>query len=85
MADILQFTSITNAMLKGRQAVKGGFSLEAGMDDNTMTDEEKNYICTFNANWSAKSQPLASQLSNFWLPATKLRGCLMMNSKWILD
>ena len=54
--------------------MKGGFSLKAGMDDNTMTDEEKNYIHTFNANWSAKSQPLTSQLSKFLVASYKAEG-----------
>ena len=74
MADILQFTSIADAMLKGRQAVKGGFSLEAGIEDNSMTEEEKNYIHTFNSNWAAKGQPLASQISKFLAACFKAEG-----------
>ena len=84
MTDILSFTSIADAMLKGRQAVKGSFNLKAGMDDNTTTNEEKNYIQMFNVNWSAKSQPLEARFPSSWLPAIKLRGCLTMSSKLIL-
>ena len=58
MADLLRFTSIAEAMLKGRQAVKENFSLEEGTEGNT-AEEEKNYICTFNSNWASKGQPLA--------------------------
>ena len=64
MADLLQFTSIAEAMLNGRQAVKGNFSLEEGTEGN-MTEEEKNYIHTINSNWAAKGQPLTSQISKF--------------------
>ena len=62
MTDLIPFASIADAILKGKQAVKGSFNLETGMDGNTMSDEERNYLRMFNANWSAKSQPLASQL-----------------------
>ena len=71
MTDLLPFTSISDAILKGKQAVKGSFTLETGMDGNTMTDEEKNYIRMFNANWSAKSQPLASQITKFLVTSYK--------------
>ena len=72
MADILHFTSIAEAMLKGRQAVKENFSLEEGTEGN-MT-EEKNYIHTFNSNWAAKGQPLASQISKFLAACFKAEG-----------
>ena len=74
MTDLIQFASIADAILKGKQAVKGSFTLETGMDGNTMSDEEKNYLRMFNANWSAKSQPLASQLSKFLVSSYKAEG-----------
>ena len=49
MDDLLRFTTIAEAMSKGRQAVKENFSLEEGTEGN-MTEEEKNYIRTFNSN-----------------------------------
>ena len=51
--ELLQFTSIAEAMLTGRQALKGGFSLDEGTEGST-TEEEKNYIRTFNSNMAAK-------------------------------
>ena len=44
MIDLILFTSITDVILKGKQAVKGSFILETGMDGNTVSDEEKNYL-----------------------------------------
>ena len=74
MTDLIPFTSIEDAILKGKQAVKGSFTLETGMDGNTMSDEERNYLRMFNANWSAKSQPLSSQLSKFLVSSYKAEG-----------
>ena len=74
MADLISFTSIADVILKGKQVVKGSFTLETHMDGNSMTDEEKNYIQMFNANWSAKSQPLASQISKFLVASYKAQG-----------
>ena len=84
MADLISFTSIADAILKGKQAVKGSFTLETRMDGNSTTNE-KNYIQMFNANWSTKSQPLTSQITKFLFASYKAEGCLMMSSKWILD
>ena len=67
MEGILTFDTIAKAMSKGRQAVKENFSLEEGTEGNT-TEEEKNYIHTFNSNWAAK-------LLSFWLHASRQRGC----------
>ena len=44
MADLTPFSSITDAIMKGQQAVKGSFILENGMDGNAVSDEEKNYL-----------------------------------------
>ena len=44
------------------------------MDGNSIPEEEKNYLRMFNANWSAKSQPLASQLSKFLVSSYKAEG-----------
>ena len=73
MDDLLRFTTITKAMSKGRQAVKENFPLEEGIKSNT--EEEKNYTRTFNLNWDAKGQPLASQLSKFLAACLWQRGC----------
>ena len=50
MTDLIPFASIADAILKGKQAVKGSFNLETGMDENSISDEEKNYLPMFNAN-----------------------------------
>ena len=71
MTDLIPFMSIADVIMKGKQAVKGSFSLETGMDGNIMSEEERNYLRMFNANWSAKSQPLASQLSKFLVASYK--------------
>ena len=71
MDDLLTFTSIADAMSKGRQAVKGNFVLEEGTEGN---EEEKNYTRTFNSNWAAKAQPLASQLAKFMAACFKAEG-----------
>ena len=60
MDDLLTFTTIAKAMSKGRQAVKGNFTLERETEE-----EESNYTRTFNSNWAAKGQPLASHLAKF--------------------
>ena len=44
MADLIPFTSIADVIMKGQQAVKGSFILETGMDENAVSDEEKNYL-----------------------------------------
>ena len=74
MADPTPFSSIADVIMKGQQAVKGSFILETGMDGNTVSDEEKNYLRMFNANWLAKSQPLTSQLSKFLVSIYKAEG-----------
>ena len=71
MDDLLTFTSIADAMSKGRQAVKGNFTIEEGAEGN---EEEKNYTHTFNSNWAAKAQPLTSQLAKFFAPCFKAEG-----------
>ena len=58
MTNFTPFNSITYVIMKGQVAVKGCFTLESGMDGNTMSDEERNYLRIFNGNWLAKGQPL---------------------------
>ena len=71
MDDLLTFTSIADAMSKGRQAIKGNFSIEEGAEGS---EEEKNYQMTFNSNWAAKAQPLSSQLAKFFAACYKAEG-----------
>ena len=69
MDDLLTFTSIADAMSKGRQAVKGNFTLEG-----ETKEEERNYTCTFSSNWTAKGQPLASHLAKFLAACYRAHG-----------
>ena len=71
MDDLLTFTTIAEAMSKGRQAVKGNFTLKEGTEGN---EEEKNYTRTFNSNWAAKGQPLATQLAKFLATCFRAEG-----------
>ena len=71
MDDLLTFTTIAEAMSKGRQAVKGNFTLKEGTEGN---EEEKNYTRTFNSNWAAKGQPLASHLAKFLAACFRANG-----------
>ena len=74
MTDPTPFASIAEAYMKGQQAVKGGFVLESGMDENAISEEEKGYLRTFNGNWHAKSQPLGNQLCKFLVSMHKAEG-----------
>ena len=85
MTDLIPIASIADAILKGKQAVKGSFNLETGVDGNAIPEEEKNYLRMFNANWSAKSQPLASQISKFLVSSYKAEGMSDADLKGILD
>ena len=49
MEDLLTFATIAKAMSKGRQALKGNFTLKGETEE-----EERNYTHTFNSNWTAK-------------------------------
>ena len=51
MMDLIPIASITDAIIKGKQAVKGNFSLETGVDGNAIPEEERNYLRMFKANW----------------------------------
>ena len=74
MMDLISIASIADAIIKGKQAVKGNFSLETGVDGNAIHEEEWNYLRMFSANWSAKSNPLTSQISKFLVSSYKAEG-----------
>ena len=69
MDDLLTFTTIAEAMSKGRQAMKGNFTLEGETEE-----EERNYTRTFNSNWAAKGTPLASHLAKFLAACYRAHG-----------
>ena len=59
MEEVITFSSVAEAMAKGRAAVKANFSLENPDED------EKNYTRSFNSNWNGKGHDLSSQLAKF--------------------
>ena len=69
MEGILNIDTIAKAMSKGRQAVKGNFTLKG--DPNK---EERNYTRTFNSNWTAKGHALSSQLAKFLAASYRAHG-----------
>ena len=69
MEGILTFDTVAEAMLKGRQAVKGNFTLKGDPDE-----EERNYTRTFNSNWTAKGHALSSQLAKFLAASYRAHG-----------
>ena len=74
MTDFTPFASIAEAYMKGKQAVKGSFVLDEGMDGNALSEEEKSYLRIFCCNWHAKSQPLSNQLCKFLVSIHKAEG-----------
>ena len=69
MEGILIFDTIAEAMSKGRQAVKGNFTLEGDPDK-----EERNYTRTFNSNWTGKGHTLSNQLAKFLAASYRAHG-----------
>ena len=59
MEEVITFSTMAEAMARGRAAVKANFSLENPDKD------EKNYSRTFNSNWNGKGHDLSSQLAKF--------------------
>ena len=54
MEEVITFSTVAEAMARGRAAVKANFSLEDPDRD------EKNYTHTFNSNWNRKGHDLSS-------------------------
>ena len=71
MEELLTFSSIADAMSKGRQAVKSTFTIEEGTEGN---EEEKNYEMIFNSNWAANAKALSSKLATFFAACYKAEG-----------
>ena len=71
MEELLTFSSLADAMAKGRQAVKSTFTIEEGAEGN---EEEKNYEMIFNSHWAAKAKPLSSRLAAFFAAFYKTEG-----------
>ena len=69
MEGIITIGTVAKAMTKGRLAVKSNFSLEGNPDE-----EERNYTCTFNSNWTAKGYALSSQLAKFLAASYRAHG-----------
>ena len=77
MEELLIFSSLADAMAKGRQAVKSTFTIEEGAEGN----EERNYEMIFNFHWAAKSKPLSSRLAAFFAACYKVEGMTVEDLK----
>ena len=78
MEELLTFSSLADAMAKGRNAVKSIFTIEEGAEGN---EEERNYEMIFNAHWAAKAKPLSSRLAVFFAACHKTEGMTVPDLK----
>ena len=78
MEEHLTFSSLADAMAKGRNAVKSIFTIEEGAEGN---EEERNYEMIFNSHWAAKAKPLSSRLAAFFAACYKTEGMTIPDLK----
>ena len=78
MDELLTFSSLADAMAKGRNAVKSIFTIEGGAEGN---EEEKNYEMIFNSQWAAKAKPLSSKMAAFFAACYKTDGMTIPDLK----
>ena len=63
MGEAIVFTSIADAMSKGRHSFKGSFTVEHGDEGN---EEARSYEVTFNAKWNSLAKSLNSRMAAFF-------------------
>ena len=63
MGDTIVFTSITDAMSRGRQLCKGSFNAAAGEEGN---EDTQSYIVTFNAKWNQLARALNNRIAAYF-------------------
>ena len=63
MGEAIVFTSIADAMSKGRHSFKGSFTVEHGDEGN---EEANSYQVTFNAKWNSLAKSLNSRMAAFF-------------------
>ena len=63
MGEAIVFTSIVDAMSKGRHSFKGSFTVEHGDEGN---EEANSYQVTFNAKWNSLAKSLNSKMAAFF-------------------
>ena len=78
MEELLTFSSLADAMAKGRNAVKSIFTIEEGAEGN---EEERNYEMIFNSQWAAKAKPLSSKIAAFFAACYKTFGMTVEDLK----
>ena len=69
--ELITFSSIADAMSKGRNSFKSSFTVDPGDEGN---EDAKSYEVIFNAQWNAKAKPLASKIAAFFVAIYKVGG-----------
>ncbi len=63
MGEAIVFTSIADAMSKGRLSCKGSFNAESGEEGN---EDTKSYVVIFNAKWNSLAKALNNRMAAFF-------------------
>ena len=63
MGEAIVFTSIADAMSKGRHSCKGSFNAESGDEGN---EDAKSYEVIFNAKWNSLAKALNNRMAAFF-------------------
>ena len=63
MGEAIVFTSIVDAMSKGRHSCKGSFNAESGEEGN---EDTKSYVVIFNAKWNSLAKALNNRMAAFF-------------------
>ena len=66
---LITFSSIADAMSKGRNSFKSSFTVDPGDEGN---EDAKNYEVIFNAQWNALAKPLTSKMAAFFVAMYKV-------------
>ena len=69
MGEAIVFTSIADAMSKGRHSFKGSFTVEPGDEGN---EDAKSYEVIFNAKWNSLAKPLNNRMAAFFAAIFKV-------------
>ena len=63
MGEAIVFTSIADAMSKGRHSFKGSFTVEPGDEGN---EDAKSYKVIFNTKWNSLAKSLNNRMAAFF-------------------
>ena len=67
--ELITFSSIADAMSKGRNSFKSSFTVDPGDEGN---EDAKSYEVIFNAKWNALAKPLNSKIAAFFAAIFKV-------------